>query len=583
MTTLTAAAATIGFDMITIGFSDFNLYDGFSGSAATNYSYHSDAGHDFELNGAGFTGGATPTGGTVTSGAIDFNNDNFGSPDVTWTGSNGSLVTMTNSGASGNIISFYDQLLNSSDDVITGSAHNDVLKGLGGADQIDGGNGADTVYGDNGDDQLYGGAGQDDLQGGSGNDVIQPGGDQDSSDGGADVDWLDLSTTGVGATINLTAGTVDFPTFYVENHLNYENVLATDGNDSILGTAGDNVIKGIGGSDLIFGQGGADTLFGLDGGDFLVGGAGADALDGGADFDVVSYQSESNFLTINMGNQALNAFAAAGDTLTNIEAVYLTNVDLAGLDDIFINDNTGRYVYGFGGQDQITGGSGSDYVDGGAGADTLGLGGGFDYVSYNSATAGVTVNLLNTALNTNDAAGDIYSGVEAFVLSEQGDSFTGGSGANFAFGYGGADNLVSGSAGGNDWFFGGSGNDFLYGGALPDLLTGEAGADLYNYLNPAEGSFAGQFDQILTFETGVDDFYMLASGFGFAPGAMLNASNFISAANPLPTTAGPTFLYYSGSGFLYFDADGTGAGAPVGIAQLLGAPVVAAGDFVFYS
>jgi Ca2+-binding RTX toxin-like protein len=386
------------------------------------------------------------------------------------------------------------------------------------------------------------------------------------TDGRLVVAWRDTVDPGVGgAGTDVLASVVDI-------------IRQTEGdatNESLVGDGLRDAITGGGGSDLIFGLGAGDILYGGAGGDFIDPGFGADTVDGGADFDVVSYLSVTTGAgpNINLVNQSLTSGVSVGDFFLDVEAFYLSNFS-----DTFINDDTGRFVYMFAGVDAFTGGAGSDYVDGGHGADVLNLAGGFDYASYNSASAGVTVNLLNGAANTGDAAGDSYTGVEAFVLSEHADTFSGGAGQNFAFGYGGADSLrESAGTAANDWYFGGAGNDTLYGGALFDLLTGEAGADLYEYRSPTEGG-----DSILTFETGIDDFRMLASAFGFTAGATLVAGqNFISAANPLPTTAGPTFLYYT-SGFLYFDADGTGAGAPVAIAQILGAPTLAAGDFLFF-
>jgi hypothetical protein len=346
-------------------------------------------------------------------------------------------------------------------------------------------------------------------------------------------------------------------------------------NDTLIGLAGNDRLFGLDGADILIGGDGADVLLGGAGGDFLDPGAAVgDYVDGEAGFDVASYLN-AGFSAINLTNQALNNYGAEGDQIFNIEAFYLSN---SAIGDNFVNDNTGRYIYGFAGNDAIIGGAGSDFVDGGAGADQIFLQGGFDYASYNTAAAGVAVNLLNTSLNTGEAAGDSYAGVEAFILSESGDFFTGAAGQNFAFGYGGNDTLSAG-ANSSDWLIGGAGNDILYGGVFADLLAGDAGADLYNYRATNEGG-----DSILNFETGVDAFYLLASAFGFAAGASLVAGqNFIAGASPLPTTAGPTFLYATGAGLLYFDADGSGAGASVLIAQIFGAPSLAAADFVFYS
>ena len=76
-----------------------------------------------------------------------------------------------------------------------------------------------------------------------------------------------------------------------------------------------------------------------------------------------------------------------------------------------IGQGTNR-IYGGAGNDTLVGGSGINYLDGGPGADTLnGWFSANTYASYADATMGVTVNLLNPAANTGDAAGDSYSDI----------------------------------------------------------------------------------------------------------------------------------------------------------------------------
>jgi Ca2+-binding RTX toxin-like protein len=70
------------------------------------------------------------------------------------------------------------------------------------------------------------------------------------------------------------------------------------------------------------------------------------------------------------------------------------------------------YIFGGVGVDTLNGGNGGDILDGGAGADVLNGGSGGDVASYYSSSVAVTVDLANTALNTGDAAGDIYNSIE---------------------------------------------------------------------------------------------------------------------------------------------------------------------------
>lgn len=347
-------------------------------------------------------------------------------------------------------------------------------------------------------------------------------------------------------------------------------VNGTTGADTVFLMGGNDTVHGNDGDDLLYGGAGADTLNGDGGNDFLVGGLGGDALNGGSGFNTASWQNETQGAMINLTNQSFNGFAAAGDTLSSINAYYLTEFG-----DSFINGAAGGYIYGFGGGDILTGGSGSEFIDGGLGGDTINGGPGFDYASYANAASAVTVNLITPASNMGEAAGDAISNIEAFYLSAHADTFVGQTGQNVVFGGGGADTLFGG-VNANDWLFGEGGNDFLSGGVFNDLLSGGAGADTYAF-----ASWVGNgIDSILDFTTGSDKFQLSGSGFGLLPGAaIVNGVNFFAAASPFAASAQGTLLYATGVGILYYDPDGSGAGAAIALAQLLGAPSLSAGDF----
>jgi Ca2+-binding RTX toxin-like protein len=342
-------------------------------------------------------------------------------------------------------------------------------------------------------------------------------------------------------------------------------------NDTINGTGGGDTINGGGGGDIIRGGAGGDTLTGGSEGDFLDGGAGGDAMDGGDGFDLVSWLLESTGATVNLANAALNAGSAAGDTVMNVEGLYLTNSA-----DSYTGGAAGLFVYGFGGNDTLIGSSQSDFLDGGAGADAIDAGGGFDYLSYNSAAAAVTLDLGTPANNTGDAAGDTISNADAYILTEFGDTFIGlASGQNIVFGYGGSDALVGGFNA-NNWFFGGDGNDRMVGGGVADLYVGGNGADTIVPVTPTP--IAGS--SVFGFETGVDQIEISRSAFGLSAGyAVTPGTTFASGTSPTNTVASPTFLYYTDLGLLYFDPDGTGATATTLLMQFAGAPALAVSDF----
>ena len=176
-------------------------------------------------------------------------------------------------------------------------------------------------------------------------------------------------------------------------------------------------------------------------------------------------------------------------------------------DDTLVGDDTGNIIDGGAGNDSITGGTGNDSLVGGIGNDTLvgggntgvaagdtmngGLGAdhyvggsGFNIVTYEDATAGLTLDLTNGANNTGEAAGDTFENIQRWIGSEYADSLMAGDTAVWFWGHGGND-VEHGGAGndtleagdGNDTIFGGGGTDLMYGRADNDELHGELGDD----------------------------------------------------------------------------------------------------------
>lgn len=121
------------------------------------------------------------------------------------------------------------------------------------------------------------------------------------------------------------------------------------------------------------------------------------------------------------------------------------------------------------------------------------------------------------------------------------------------------------------------GDDKLTGGGSADNLTGGGGIDTFVYKNPNDG-----LDTITDF--GADDIFQVSvSGFGGGlvagtPLQMVAAQTgvFVSGNDPGYLGAVAHFLYDTATGILSFDADGSGGGAEVELAQLAGMPVLGA-------
>ena len=151
----------------------------------------------------------------------------------------------------------------------------------------------------------------------------------------------------------------------------------------------------------------------------------------------------------------------------------------AGADVFAAPDGSSWTIYGGSGNDRLTGGAGNDFIDGGAGDDVLKGGAGIDTVSYESASAGVTVSLATTkGQNTGGAGRDSIAGFENISGSTLADTLGGD----------GMANRISGNAG----------NDVLIGRGGADVLVGGSGADVFKYTALADSKL-GALDTILDF------------------------------------------------------------------------------------
>ncbi|WP_158025947.1 calcium-binding protein [Pararhizobium arenae] len=230
--------------------------------------------------------------------------------------------------------------------------------------------------------------------------------------------------------------------------------LLLSGNDTVNGTKHD---------DALLGGVGTDTLNGGAGDDLLEGGVGADKLVGGSGSDTGSYFFAKAGVTASLAKPSANTGDAKGDTYSSIENLLGTQY----ADKIYGNGSSNALV-GAAGNDLLDGGAGNDLLVGGLGADRLFGGSGFDTALYDNSAKAVTVNLAKPSLNTNEAAGDTYSSIEAVSGSRFADKLYGNSSANTLEGNLGAD-LLNGAAG-DDKLYGGSGADDLYGGTGKDTF-----------------------------------------------------------------------------------------------------------------
>jgi serralysin len=250
---------------------------------------------------------------------------------------------------------------------------------------------------------------------------------------------------------------------------------------------------------------------------------------------------------------------------------------------------------GNGGNDVLIGGLDADTLNGGAGADTMNGGPGNDRYYVDNAGDSVieafasgtdTVNASVTFALAADVEKLTLTGSAAIngtgnslsntiVGNAAANTLSGLAGADSLNGGGGADRLKGGAD--NDTLNGAAGADTLYGGAGKDTLTGGTGADKFMF--DAALSASTNVDRITDFSV-VDD----TIGLDISYFAKLSALGTLSAsafyAGTSAHDANDRIVYDSATGKLYYDADGTGAGAQVLFAQVQTGLALTNSDFL---
>ena len=272
---------------------------------------------------------------------------------------------------------------------------------------------------------------------------------------------------------------------------------------------------------------------------------GVDTLDGsGASAGQTIDLNPGGFSNMNGG--VANVSVAFGVTMENA-------VGGAGADVIYGNAAP-NWLRGGAGGDQLFGGDGDDALFGGDGVDILVGGAGNDVVS----DLGAEVTWADGGM------GD--------------DVIETGRGSDHLFGGDGADRLRAGDH--TDELIGGAGDDALISGEsgpYGDFLAGGAGRDTYYF----EG--LRDFGDHITDWNGAEDvmsFYAAGLGGGLVAGQGLTLGyNLINNGGPVAAAA--TFCLKGN--LVYYDADGTGAGAARLVAALWTNPgAVNAWNFAFY-
>ncbi len=487
------------------------------------------------------------------------------------------------------------------DDSLVGTGVNDTLEGLGGNDTLNGLGGSDLLIGGAGDDVLrhydnFSGEPPDTLDGGLGNDTYDLRSWPFDDENVVLFDAGGIDTVLSSHSFVLPEGFENLELFEgvtgIGNVL--DNVIVTHSNEP-----GQFWVDGGDGNDTLLGGMDKDTfVFDAGSGDY-----GDDLVDGGDESDALDFSGARSAIVADMRAGTLTGGGTGGSgsvSFSNVEGIAAGAFDdhLTAHDGVFVVGDSwegfiGAFLTGGGGADTVIGGAAGDFLVGdganGSGDDVIQAGGGDDFISLRFAfgasygedfvdggdgvdTLSLEVQLSSVVVDLGagtmtgggvDGTGSVtLAGVENVNLHQfatTDDRMTGDDADNAFFAAGGNDVLDG--RGGNDHLNGGGGSDqFLF-----TVAPGAANADLVQF-----------------FESGTDEIHLdIAMYAALGPTGRFSAGDerFAANATGTATEADDRIIRNTSTNELWYDADGSGAGAALRIATVATA-ALAATDFV---
>jgi Ca2+-binding RTX toxin-like protein len=423
-----------------------------------------------------------------------------------------------------------DGIGNASNNVIRSASEGGTLFGLGGNDTLIGRNAQNTVNleGGDGNDTLIGGW-HTDFDGGAGNDLLIASSTQDNLTGGSGADIFHFASPDD-----------DFVTDFAS------------GADKVR-------LDGTG-----FTQIGASGNFAINDARFFAGSAAHDAD------DRVIYDASSGTLLYDSDG------SGAGEA--QLISHFTPGTALVAADITVINGTAGgggETINGTAGNDSLVGGAGNDTINGNAGNDTLRGNAGDDSLDGGSGTdlldggTGNDIYVVSAGDTLTDAGGidQIYTPVSWSM----GAGFENLEITGTASGVTVSGNFMSNTIIGND------AANTIRARDGNDTLTGRGGADFFDFTTAPS---AGNADTITDF-TSVDQLrFEDAAHAGIGATGTWGATDgrFWASTTGTAHDASDRVVYNTSTGQLYYDADGSGAGAAQLVATLQGAPTVSATD-----
>jgi len=326
----------------------------------------------------------------------------------------------------------------------------------------------------------------------------------------------------------------------------HDTIRGGAGDDMLYGEAGDDYLSGGAGDDGLFGDIGSDRLYGDEGNDRLNGGAGLDLMAGGAGNDTYFVDNARDTVVETAGNGTDTIYASTSyalslsadvEVLRAISTAATTTINLTG-------SNTNNTIVGNAGANRLNGRGGADKMYGYGGNDTYFVDNAGDRVVETSS--GGTADL-------------VYSTVSYTLAAYVENLYASGSSSISLTG-----NTLS------NRIYGNSSNNKINGGYGNDILKGGSGKDTFIFKDKLSKSY--NLDRITDFNVTDDTIHLdnsvftkLGSGSVSSP-KKLSSSCFVigSAAKD----QNDYVIYNKSTGYLYYDADGSGSGKAVEIAKL---------------
>lgn len=517
-------------------------------------------------------------------------------------------------------------------DLLEGNAGNDRLYGGAGADQLNGGMGNDRLFGGNGDDLLIPGRGSNDVDGGAGIDRLLL--DFGASTSSLYFQFVPGSFIAMPEDGIVSATNVEAMIVYGSDYSDV--IIGTGFGDELYGGNGFDLLQGGAGKDLL--DGGAnsgspvaiiptaaatlETALPID--HFFSLTADPDILDSTTvphatldvqvETDEFEFDQEiSRYVAINVTEAGAILTIDVDGTFFEVDtrvAIYDSNGLLASNDDgdysggldagssnsadsllsytfaaagtyyIEITSlvSTPSHSSSFAVNFSLTSASvpSGDVMEGGAGSDIYVVHSASDTVieqvgaGTDSVRSDVSYVLANNVENLELTGSAVVDGTGNALAN----MITGNSAANVLTGLAGND-ILNGAAG-IDTLSGGNGKDTLNGGIGNDLLTGGAGADKFVFDSALNNST--NVDQLIGFSAVNDTIVLDQTIFAGIATGKLAATGFF--AGTAANDASDRIIYDSGTGKIYYDADGNGAGGQVLFAQVAAGTSLTYADFL---